>query len=169
MATHADQTVPRRRFEAFLAFLPRGVDGCRLRQVLDVRHDSFAASAKLALMRRHGCVMVRPGCLTFSSIADAEDGIVCLRPARSMVDTKNGYLPAAHDRWAAGARAGAGGTQPHKLSAYFIHGAKERAPAAAMALLACLKAWPLQRCITRHRFTQTDTPAGRPERIELKC
>ena len=65
---------------------------------------------------------------------------VYLRLMRSKADTPTGYPPAALDAWAAGARAWAGGTRPREVFVYFINGAKERAPAAAMALLARLPA-----------------------------
>ena len=54
---------------------------------------------------------------------------------RNEADTPTGYAPAVLDQWAAGARAWAGGTRPREVFVYFINGAKERAPAAAMALL----------------------------------
>ncbi len=127
-------------FEAFLALLPRSVDGWQLRHVLDVRHDSFTTPAYLALAQRYGCVTVHTDAEKFPLIADADGDFAYLRLMRSEADTPTGYAPAALDAWAAGARAWAGGTRPREVFVYFINGAKERAPAAAMALLARLAA-----------------------------
>ena len=122
-------------FEAFLALLPRSVDGRALRHVLDVRHASFTAPAFLSLAHRYHCVTVHTDSDKFPAIADADGDFAYLRLMRSEADTPTGYAPAALDQWAAGARAWAGGTRPREAFVYFINGAKERAPAAAMALL----------------------------------
>src|SRR5512132_428832 len=45
-------------FEAFLALLPRSVEGRTLRHVLDVRHESFCSSDFLPLAHRYGCCTV---------------------------------------------------------------------------------------------------------------
>jgi uncharacterized protein YecE (DUF72 family) len=125
-------------FEAFLALLPRSVNGCALRHVLDVRHESFTAPAYLALAHRYNCVTVHTDAEKFPSIADAGGDFAYLRLMRSEAETPTGYAPAALDQWAAGARAWTSGARPREVFVYFINGAKERAPAAAMALLARL-------------------------------
>ena len=127
-------------FEAFLTLLPKSVNGIALRHVLDVRHSSFDTPAYLTLARRHGCVTVHTDADKFPAIADTEGDFAYLRLMRSEADTSTGYAPAALDLWAAGARTWASGTRPREVFIYFINGAKERAPAAAMALLARLSA-----------------------------
>lgn len=122
-------------FEAFLALLPRAVDGRRLRHALDVRHASFATPAFLALARRYGCVPVCTDSEKFPAIADAEAGFAYLRLMRGQADVPTGYTPEAIARWAEGARAWTGGARPRDVFVYFINGAKERAPAGAMELL----------------------------------
>lgn len=122
-------------FEAFLALLPRAVDGCRLRHALDVRHASFATPAFLALARRYGCVPVCTDSEKFPAIADAEAGFAYLRLMRGQADVPTGYTPEAIARWAEGVRAWTGGARPRDVFVYFINGAKERAPAGAMELL----------------------------------
>ena len=122
-------------FEAFLALLPRAVDGCRLRHALDVRHASFATPAFLALARRYGCVPVCTDSEKFPAIADAEAGFAYLRLMRGQADVPTGYPPEAIARWAEGVRAWTGGARPRDVFVYFINGAKERAPAGAMELL----------------------------------
>lgn len=122
-------------FEAFLALLPRAVDGRRLRHALDVRHASFATLAFLALARRYGCVPVCTDSEKFPAIADAEAGFAYLRLMRGQADVSTGYTPEAIARWAEGVRAWTGGARPRDVFVYFINGAKERAPAGAMELL----------------------------------
>jgi uncharacterized protein YecE (DUF72 family) len=122
-------------FEAFLALLPKEVEGRPLRHVLDVRHESFATPAFLELARRYGCVPVHTDSPKFPAIADADADFAYLRLMRSEADIPTGYPSAAIDAWAQGAQAWAGGSRPRDVFLYFINGAKERAPAAAMALL----------------------------------
>jgi uncharacterized protein YecE (DUF72 family) len=129
-------------FEPFLALLPKSTNGIALRHVLDVRHDSFTSPAYLALAHRYGCVTVHTDAEKFPSIADADADFAYLRLMRSEADTPTGYAPAALDAWATGARAWAGGKWPRGVFIYFINGAKERAPAAALALLERLAARP---------------------------
>ena len=127
-------------FEAFLALLPRSVDGLALRHVLDVRHASFTAPEFLSLAHRYHCVTVHTDSDKFPSIADADGDFAYLRLMRSEAGIPTGYAPAALAQWAAGAQAWTSGTKPRAVFVYFINGAKERAPAAAMALLARLAA-----------------------------
>lgn len=125
-------------FEAFLALLPAQVGGIALRHVLDVRHPSFAAPQFIALARRYGCVPVCTDSEKFPAIADAEAEFAYLRLMRSQADVPTGYMPEMIERWAEGVRAWTGGERPRDVFVYFINGAKERAPAGAMALMAQL-------------------------------
>ena len=122
-------------FEAFLALLPRSVDGCALRHVMDVRHPSFDTPDYLTLARRYDCVTVHTDSDKFPNIADANADFAYLRLMRSAANCETGYSDAPLDAWATGVRAWAGGTRPRDVFVYFINGAKERAPAAAMALI----------------------------------
>lgn len=133
-----------RDFEAFLALLPAAVDGRPLRHVLEVRHASFDMPAYLDLARRHGCVTVHTDSPKFPSIVQADAPFAYLRLMRSEPQLATGYPPAALDAWARGARAWAQGAAPlpgpRDVFVYFINGAKERAPAAALALIRQLHA-----------------------------
>ena len=122
-------------FEAFLALLPAQVDGCRLRHVLDVRHDSFDVPGYLALARRYGCTTVHTDSDKFPSIADAQPDLAYLRLMRSAPDCATGYPAEVLEQWAAGARAWTAQGPAREAFIYFINGAKERAPAAAMELI----------------------------------
>ena len=125
-------------FEAFLVLLPKAVGGRPLRHVLDVRHESFATPAFLALARRYGCVPVHTDSEKFPAIADADADFAYLRLMRSQADVPTGYPPEVIARWAEGVRRWTGGERPRDVFVYFINGAKERAPAGAMALMAQL-------------------------------
>lgn len=125
-------------FEAFLRLLPDTVGGCKLRHVLDVRHDSFDTPEFLALARRYRCVAVHTDSDDYPSITDAGGDFAYLRLMRCQSDVASGYSAAALDQWAEGARAWASGSRPRAAFVYFINGAKERAPAAAQALQARL-------------------------------
>lgn len=122
-------------FEAFLALLPKQVDGRHLRHALDVRHESFATPAFVALARKYGCVPVCTDSEKFPPIADAEADFAYLRLMRSQADVPTGYTPEAIAQWAQGIRAWTSGERARDVFLYFINGAKERAPAGAMELL----------------------------------
>ena len=138
------QFAPTKRFEpddfgAFVELLPKQVGSLPLRHVLDVRHESFATPAYLALARRHGCVTVYTDASQFPQITDSQGQFAYLRLMRSQPGLPTGYPPGALDQWADGARAWTGGSTPREVFLYFINGAKERSPAAALALLARLR------------------------------
>ncbi|MGH6626677.1 MAG: DUF72 domain-containing protein [Burkholderiaceae bacterium] len=137
-------------FEAFLALLPNNVDGLALRHVLDVRHASFKTPDYLKLARQYKCASVFTDADDYPSFADLSADFVYARLMRSDAKLKTGYAPKALDRWAEAAKTWAAGGEPDELPRvqdrgqaarprevfmFFINGAKERAPAAAMALL----------------------------------
>nr|WP_145549263.1 DUF72 domain-containing protein [Variovorax boronicumulans] len=137
-------------FEAFLALLPKAVDGRALRHVLDVRHPSFMVPAYLALARRYGCATVFADSDKYPSFADVTGDFVYARLMRSQADCATGYTTETLGRWADVARDWARGATPagaplvepaqdcgqaRDVFVFFINGAKERAPAAAQALI----------------------------------
>ncbi|MES2509058.1 MAG: DUF72 domain-containing protein [Pseudomonadota bacterium] len=137
-------------FEAFLAQLPAKADGVPLRHVVDVRHESFMTPEFLALARRYKVATVFADADKFPSFADLTGDFAYARLMMSDADIATGYADAALDAWAERARLWAAGDAPADLPCieepqkqkpprdvfiYFINGAKERAPAAAMALL----------------------------------
>ena len=127
-------------FEPFLALLPQAVDGLPLRHVLAVRHESFNTQEYLALARKYGCVTVHSDSEKFPSIVDAQAPFAYARLMRSEASNPTGYPTALLGRWAQGALAWSSGLAPRDVFIYFINGAKERAPGAAMALLQRLAA-----------------------------
>jgi uncharacterized protein YecE (DUF72 family) len=151
------QFPPTKRFEpddfsAFIRQLPARQEGRALRHALEVRHESFLCSEFVGLARRHGMAIVYTDSPKFPSIADRTADFVYARLMNASLRFKAGYPPKVLDRWAAIARAWAQGKTPADLPLvaatpgeclappedvflFFINGAKERAPAAAMALL----------------------------------
>ena len=137
-------------FEAFLALLPQQVEGWVLRHVVDVRHESFMTPAFLTLARRYKVATVFTDADRFPSFADLTGDFVYARLMQSEAGLATGYADEALSAWAERARCWAAGASPDDLPAleaatpssalrdvfiYFINGAKEKAPAAAMALL----------------------------------
>jgi uncharacterized protein YecE (DUF72 family) len=122
-------------FEAFLALLPRAAGELPLRHVLDVRHDSFACPEYLELARRYGCTTVHTDSGQFPAIADEQSELAYIRLMRSAAACPTGYPPEALDAWAQGARAWTALGPEREAFVFFINGAKERAPAAALELI----------------------------------
>lgn len=137
-------------FEAFLALLPASVEGVKLRHVLEVRHDSFLCDAYLKLARKYKAATVFTDSPKFPSMADLTADFVYARLMDSSEKLATGYGPKALTQWTERVRAWSEGKAPDdlprvadtdgKLKAkevyvFFINGAKERAPAAAQALL----------------------------------
>jgi uncharacterized protein YecE (DUF72 family) len=135
-------------FSAFLALLPRRSGGVALRHAVEVRHTSFATPAFVALARRHDVGIVFAESDEHPRIADVSSGFVYLRVMRAEPRRAEGYAAPVLDALAACARVWAeGGTpagvplvaepapvQPREVFVQFIAAAKERNPAAAMAL-----------------------------------
>jgi uncharacterized protein YecE (DUF72 family) len=141
-------------FGGFLELLPKTFDGHTLRHVVEVRHDSFKTPAFLALLRKFSIPVVFAEHDKYPAIADIAGDFVYARLQKGDEKLKAGYPPKALDAWAARAKTWAQGGEPKdlpridKTSAkkeprdvflYFIHEAKIRAPAAAMALIERLK------------------------------
>lgn len=141
-------------FAAFLALLPGTLDGRALRHVVEVRHPSFMCADFVALARRHRVATVFTDSPQHPSFADVTGDFVYARLMGSAATIATGYSADALDRWAARAlawsrgaepddlprvcAADAGAKEPRDVFIYFISAAKERNPAAAMALLARL-------------------------------
>ncbi|QPF75741.1 DUF72 domain-containing protein [Roseateles sp. DAIF2] len=142
-------------FEAFLKLLPGAVAGVPLRHALDVRHESFRSAEFLALARRHGAATVFTESDDYPAIADATGPFIYSRIMRTHSELPQGCTVEVLDALAASARRWReGGTPvglplvepelregsaPRDVFMYFISGAKERAPAAAMALIERLR------------------------------
>lgn len=138
-------------FGKFLELLPAEFDGKQMRHVVEVRHDSFCTPAFIKLVRQFNIPVVYAEHATYPAIADVTGDFVYARLQKGQEKLKAGYAPKALDEWAARAKAWANGgapadlkpllpvakarKQPRDVFVYFIHEAKVRAPAAAMALI----------------------------------
>ena len=125
---------------AFLRLLPREVQGRPLRHVLDVRHASFACEEYLDLLAAHDCTTVYWDADEFPAIPHARSDLAYLRLRRTVPEVPTGYPPEAIAPWVQGARQWVGMGPAKEAFVFFINGAKERAPAAAMEFLAQLRA-----------------------------
>ncbi|MFN3659545.1 MAG: DUF72 domain-containing protein [Pseudolabrys sp.] len=141
-------------FGAFLDLLPKTFEGRRLRHVVEVRHDSFRTPAFVALLKQFDTPVVYAEHESYTEMADLTGDFVYARLQKGDEKLKSGYPPKALDAWARRARTWAKGGAPADLPRvdrtaapkrprdtfiYFIHEAKLRAPAAAMALIERVK------------------------------
>ena len=141
-------------FAAFLKLLPASHAGVALRHAVQVRHDSFHVPAFVDLCRAAGVAIVYAESADYPAIADVSGDFVYARLENAVEEEPLGYTPAALDRWAEVARGWSQGGSPDGLPyvadaapvvprdtfVFMINGAKVRAPAAAQALIARLKA-----------------------------
>jgi uncharacterized protein YecE (DUF72 family) len=146
-AFHADD------FAAFLALLPKTKDARPLRHAVEVRHKSFGTPDFVDLLRQHQVAVVFVDSKTHPPIPDVTADFVYARLERTAEDEPTGYARAALDAWVKRISQWQKGAAPTDLPAiappaparpcdcfvYFISGAKERAPAAAMALIERLR------------------------------
>jgi uncharacterized protein YecE (DUF72 family) len=142
-------------FGKYLELLPSKFDGRALRHVVEVRNDSFKTPAFIALVRKFGIGIVYAEHDKYTEIADVTADFVYARLQKGDEKLKAGYPPKALDAWTKRAKTWASGGEPKDLPKvdkkaapkkprdvflYFIHEAKLRAPAAAMALIERLRA-----------------------------
>lgn len=125
---------------AFLALLPASHEGLALRHAIEPRHESFRDPAFFALARDAGMAVVLADAEKYPAFDEASDNapFVYARLQNAAPDLEQGYSDKDLGRWAARARTWA--QAGRESFVFFINGAKERAPAAAMALIARLGA-----------------------------
>jgi uncharacterized protein YecE (DUF72 family) len=141
-------------FGAFLKLLPASQDGVKLRHAVEPRHESFRTAEFVAMARSAGVAIVFADSDDYPCIADLSGGLSYARLQRCREAEETGYTAAELDRWADIARAWSLGESPRGLPyvadppppaprevfAFFISGAKVRAPLAAQALIERLNA-----------------------------
>jgi len=134
---------------AFLKRLPKAQDGVPLQHVVEPRHDSFRDPAFVAMARKAGVGIVYGDSDDFPCLADVSGDLVYARLMCARPEVQTGYEPAKLDHWADIVRSWARGesppglpyiadpapVQPRDTYVFFISGAKERNPAAAIALI----------------------------------
>jgi uncharacterized protein YecE (DUF72 family) len=148
---HIGRKLEREDFTAFLDLLPPDIGGRRLRHVLDVRDSSFVDARFVALMRERNLGTVFTDSREYPSFADLTTDFVYARLMRSRSEIETGYSEEELAHWAQRAQQWARGQHPDNLPyiaangtppadqrdvyVFFISAAKERNPAAAMALI----------------------------------
>lgn len=134
---------------AFLALLPREQAGIRLEHAVEARHESFRDPEFVEIARAAGVAIVFGDSSGFPCFADLSGDFAYARLQNARADEPTGYSGAELDHWAEIARAWARGESPAGLPyaadapapvprdvyMFMINGAKERAPAAATALI----------------------------------
>lgn len=164
------QFAPTRKFEpdnfaAFLALLPKELNGIALRHALEVRHESFLTPDFIALARKHNAAIAHADSAKYPLIADATADFVYMRLQRTEERVTTGYTSRALKQWTDRAQAYETGSMPADLPSlakapvakakpkgapttkrdvfvYFISGAKLRAPAAAQTMMELLNTSP---------------------------
>jgi uncharacterized protein YecE (DUF72 family) len=142
-------------FGAFLALLPRELKGRALRHVVEARHPSFADPRLIELLRAKSVALAIVDSAKHPVIEDLTADFVYARLERAQTDEPTGYDKKALDRWTERFGTWAKGGEPDDATrlhakpapkakardcfVYFIAGAKERNPAAAMAMIERLK------------------------------
>ncbi len=137
---------------AFLKLLPAEVDGVRLRHAIEVRHDSFFHPDFVKMCRDANAAIVFADSGKYPALADVTADFIYARLEDAKAEVATGYTAEELDRWAKVAESWAQGHQPDGLPyadraahtpgqprdvfVFMINGAKERAPAAAMELIA---------------------------------
>src|SRR5688572_12044378 len=135
------QLAPEKEFDAkdvaeFLALLPRELEGRVLRHALEVRHASFDCEEFVAIAREHEVAVVEAGDSDYPRIQARTAPFSYLRVMGTKASAPKGYTPAALARWREHAQAQA---REGEVFFYFISGAKQRNPQAALALLEALE------------------------------
>jgi uncharacterized protein YecE (DUF72 family) len=137
-------------FGAFLALLPKSLQGQPLRHVVEVRHASFCVPEFIALLRKHAVPVVFAEHATYPAIPDPVGDFVYLRLQKGKGQHRH-LLSAEGTRRLGEARRDVGKRgSPNDLKqvgdgktakaardvfVYFIHEGKVRAPAGAMELI----------------------------------
>ena len=140
---------------AFFAMLPRELAGRPLRHAIEAGHESFVCAEFVDLARKAGVAIVWLEQEGRAQIADRTADFAYLRCKNLLGTESAGYSPDGLNRIADLCRDWAAGEAPEGLPyagnpadsrgkdgdvfAFMINGAKERAPAAAMALAGLVK------------------------------
>jgi uncharacterized protein YecE (DUF72 family) len=120
-------------FEDFLKLLPRETGGVPLRHALEVRNTGFKTARFYDLARKYNAAIVFADGGDVPVIDEPTADFTYARLMGTKEDIETGYSAAGLDGWAKRARAWA---KRGDVFVYFIAGAKQRAPAAAEALIA---------------------------------
>jgi len=121
---------------AFLALLPPEHEGLKLRHAIEARHESFDEPAFFDLVRKAGVAVVLADSAKYPAFDEATAPFVYARLQNARAELEQGYPDDEIAAWAR--RAKAWKKEGREVFAFFINGAKDRAPAAAQALIAAI-------------------------------
>jgi uncharacterized protein YecE (DUF72 family) len=121
----------REYFEMFLSQLPKEKDKIPLRHALEVRNPTCTDPAFLDLLTKHGATVVYAEDDDFPKIRHEGSPVAVARLMQTKSDQTAGYSKADIDRFA---KMTTDWAKKQDVFCFFISGAKERNPAAAMAL-----------------------------------
>lgn len=135
------QMAPYKKFDAdemaaYFAMLPKALKKRPLRHALEVRHASFDCAEFKDMAREHNIAIVTVESAKHPLIAESTADFAYARLELAQADEPTGYPKPALKKWAKTAR---DWEKSGDVFLYFISGAKERNPAAAMAMLEILK------------------------------
>jgi uncharacterized protein YecE (DUF72 family) len=135
------QMAPYKKFDlaemtAYFDMLPEKLGKLKLRHAIEVRHASFTDDAFLKLARERNIAVVTVESEKHPLIIEPTADFSYARLELTKADEPTGYPKADLKRWAKTAREW---EESGDVFLYFISGAKERNPAAAMAMLDILK------------------------------
>ncbi len=135
------QMAPYRKFDAgemgaYFDMLPEKLNNLPLRHALEVRHASFGCEEFLALARARNIAVATVESAKHPLIVEPTADFAYARLELTQADEPTGYPKPALKKWAKTARAW---EKNGDVFLYFIAGAKERNPAAAVAMLGLLK------------------------------
>jgi uncharacterized protein YecE (DUF72 family) len=137
-------------FEAFLALLPKSLEGLPLRHVVEPRHESFCTPQFIDLLAKYDVAAVCADHMDYPMFADVTADFVYARLQKGTDETSTCYPPAEIDLWADRLQTYAEGGVPSQLHlhaaertvekrprdvfAFFITGGKVNAPSGARLL-----------------------------------
>lgn len=135
------QMAPYKKFDAdemhaYFDMLPEVVKGLSVRHALEVRHASFQDESFLKIARERNIAVVTVESEKHPLIMEPTADFAYARLELTQRDEPTGYAKPALKKWAKTAR---DWEKSGDVFLYFISGAKERNPAAAMAMLDLLK------------------------------
>jgi uncharacterized protein YecE (DUF72 family) len=118
-------------FGTFLSVLPKEKDGLRLRHALEVRGSGFDTPAFHDLLSKYGATVVYAEDDDFPKVRHEGGDFAVARLMQSRADEPEGYPKKEVSRFA---KMATNWAQKQDVFVFFISGAKERNPAAAIAL-----------------------------------
>lgn len=136
------QMPPYKKFDAaemnaYFDLLPEKLGKLKLRHAIEVRHESFNCDEFMQLARERNIAVATVESEKHPLIVAPTADFAYARLELTQADEPTGYPKAALKKWAKTAR---DWEKNGDVFLYFISGAKERNPAAAMAMLDILKA-----------------------------